>query len=226
MNRALIVLSLSLVALIGGSQIGRWRVMAAQESQPVTVEYSELNYTAPPSFRQDMRVFARRSDGSTAETWHNPTPGGALVQQRRIQDTQRQEEIAIDSYTKSLVRRPLGEKVILALKNAAPRSSCPGERQAESLLGREVYLLEQATGPVSVQGSRKRQVWRAPSLACLTLKTQSFVADGNNNWVLASERTAQSVQVGEPSSSLFEIPAYPVRSYQELDAEVRARTSR
>lgn len=73
---------------------------AAQDSQPVTVEYSELNYTAPPSFRQDTRVFARRSDGSTAETWHNPTPEGALVQQRRIQDTQRQEEISIDSYTK------------------------------------------------------------------------------------------------------------------------------
>jgi hypothetical protein len=183
------------------------RMYAGDATAPVHVE----NY-----------ISAVRGDGSQVKDFKRQVmPNGGWGDMRVISDLSARRRTTVDPSTESVTTYPYSDKA--AARLATPPSACSSNANAPhaTLLGYDTVMVQTAL-PGAPGETRELTQWLAPALNCFALKeTMTFHQPDS-----ASSRTtteAVLVKVGEPSKSLFDIPAgYVERTPSQVFAE-RAR---
>ena len=186
-----------------------------------------------PRSREVRFIFARRSDGSTVRANVDPKDGSVIYARSVKIVPQRKMEVvadAIESVSTTHYPHPIYSQRHL---RHDPETNClPDEASGEVFLGNDQYLGIAVVKSQVDNATVRRAHWRAPELGCHDVKTVSKWKDPRDGSIISTtERTALSIQRGEPSSELFEIANhYQEKPPSQLDGDLAdhmsGRTSR
>ncbi len=220
MQRVMRLIALTLLVFIAGFFSARQVRVRSQElgRKPFTAMVVERQYDG--SGRQivlEEIVSAVRSDGSQVRMFHRQLPDGSWFQPKWVLLVPAGVRISVDPATESIVTYHLPSRP------AAPSSTCGVSPDAprSSWLGYAVVVDDVRVKPPEMLSDKH---WLAPNLGCFPLRDEISYAPGPAGAATKMVREAVFVIPGDPSPSLFEIPAsYRERSPSELAAEFARR---
>lgn len=169
----------------------------ANQATPAFTEYSTVALRSDGALvRVHRREFAANS------RWYN---------MRVIFNPAAATRIAIDPITQSITTYHL-KSAVVQLRLSRERACAAGQASTSSILGYSVVDVGSRAYITHNTTPAMRETWEAPSLDCLALK-DVWRAAGENGAASIRTRVIEATNVveGDPSTSLFQIPA----GYQE-----------
>ena len=205
---ALVISSVG-VATFFGAQPLTIKYLAAQaiKTTPFTLKMEGYDYQFWPNGKRFLNLtVARRSDGSLAETSVNGFSKQVYMRKVTLADG---DVFTIADKASVYVKWPLPAAEQIAADEERLRHlphnclSLPDEKIAGQgvILGHAVIALARQIA------DEKTTIWRAPDLACQALEVRTETLQPDGSYKLKAETKAVSLIVGEPDTSLFEVPA-------------------
>jgi len=192
---------------------------------PFTAAMVERSYSGSSTKPSNIEnyVYARRRDGSwVRDTKRQIMPDGGWGDMRVVEDYSSGSRTTVDPGTESLVTYPYSAKSVARLSAAPAACSADPNAQHATLLGYDTVIVRRnlAGPPGEVT---KATYWRAPTLNCFALK-EVVTLECETCPPARNTREALLVSEGDPSPTLFEIPAgYVERTPSQVFAEFARR---
>jgi len=196
--------------------------------KPVTITLLEKQYRHPTGEYVDSKtlVTAVRADGSSVTVRQLQSSIAAVGPQRIIVDLANGRKTIIEPITRSITTAILRPDTVDGHRRRF--ASCMLEDVARSVYQgyTVVKQVRQQTsdcrnGDQNCKVTVRSESWRAPDLNCSELKRVDTLSMAGEAPVLVTSIEAQSVEVGEPDSRLFEVPQnYTERTRSEVGAEL------
>lgn len=221
-KRLMLLWLLALATFVGSFMLFK-KVVWAQERVALTAIETESNYDRSGTLRRATiaNFIAIRSDGSTVHGRTIPKPGNrGIVEQRKIRDVSKREEISIDGLTDSVGTVPITAKNA-ELQKRMPTCTTEDPTKRGSMLG---YDIVRVVKDFPSNRYVRLETWLAPALNCFPLKEILYVGTSPNDLYTARVKEVTKVTLGDPPSILFEKPAeYVEMSPSQSSKEFFAR---
>lgn len=178
-----------------------------------TVQTQYFGAKSGPARATEYATVARKADGSQAQIDTVHSPNGQPGRTESILDVHAREAVGLEGFTKSKTtyHYTSGQLDAMLQTENCSRNVARGAARSE-LLGQEVFRIRS----IETHGNLKatETIWVAPRLGCFPLRDVYKLSSGP--W---TEEKVLRLKLGEPSRSLFQIPAgYAERSPSQLAA--------
>lgn len=196
-----IVFAFSLIAVAAGLWFGSTKPVQATNYQPFTATLVDINFEdGTDQFETNQIVYARKSDGSSAEIIYMNDPNGRSVKMINLVDVPRSRQVTADGLTQSTTTYNHSWNFISDQCTEDPGSA------SDTLHGfKTVRMLDLLTIPGGM--TIRAEVDEAPALGCYALRKKVYISEDSASFTLAQSTEVTALTLGEPNSDLFVLPA-------------------
>lgn len=204
-SRASIIFMVTCAVAIGTSLIVRTVKAYSSRVVPFTALTNTTLYAFPAGefVRTVDEKYVVRSDGSNVKVRDRTAPSGTPYEVRGIINVPLKKGVTVDTLTKSTTTVYYNDQ---SVAKYTTKPTCQASSDTDVILGYRVYKQVEQLPPAEGE-IRRADRWAAPDLDCFVLKEILYRGSDSSSMMAGTVTEVQSIVLGDPDPSLFEIPA-------------------